>query len=595
MALSSFFWASVLAATAQAVTNSTSSSSSASLASVCTTDYVQQSLPIDAIDGVVIDVDSVTANAVYNATFTASDFFPQFNGQSYCNVTFTYTHPGRENTVTVWYWLPAPSAFKNRYLSTGGGGYSITSQDSSLPGGIAYGASAGTTDGGFGGFNAQVTDVVLNANGSLSDEVVYSFGYRSIHEMTVLGKQLTRNFFGMGDNTTLYSYYQACSEGGREGWSQVQRFPTDFDGAIIGAPAMRYAHQQLQHLWGALIEMYYGIYPKPCALSAIQSAVLDQCDPLDGKTDGMISRSDLCFLSLDWDAFIGLNYSCEATAASTNPFNPVAATPAQSGTVTADDVRIANLTWDGPTTLNGERVYVRWQPGTGFSDADATYNNATGNWSYTLQTLGVEFAELFIREQNVTDTIPDFEEWTPDTLRDMIYLGWQKFDSVLQTTWPDLSAFRDAGGKVLHFHGESDGSVPAASSVRYFESVRKTMYPKLSYNDSLAAVNDFYRFYLVEGAGHCSPSQCNTPFPQTNLPVMIEWVEQGVEPVTLNATVIQSCATDYGANDQLCSWPLRPVYSTNSNNVTSKTCEFPSEAAFNSWIYDLDAFPIYVY
>ncbi|KAL1892605.1 hypothetical protein Sste5346_006890 [Sporothrix stenoceras] len=580
------------AAPATAESCSTVGNTSVSLDAVCNKAYVQQSLPVGAIDGLVIDTDSVVVNAVYNATFSGSDFFPDFTNQSYCNVTFAYSHTGRSDRILLWYWLPAPDNFQNRYLSTGGGGYSITSQDSSLPGGIAYGASAGTTDGGFGGFEAQVSDVVLLANGTLNYDAVYSFGYKSIHELTVLGKQLTRNFFQMDANTTLYSYYQACSEGGREGWSQVQRFPDDFDGAIIGAPAMRYAHQQLQHLWASLMESYYSIYPKPCALSAIETAVVAFCDPLDGKTDGMISRSDLCMLQLNLEDFLGLNYSCAATAAGTNPYNPQPALPAQSGTVTLDDIRIANLTLDGPKALNGDRVYVGWQPGAGFGDAGTVYDNATAAWTYTLQSFGLLFAELFVREQNVTTTIPDFADWTPDTLRDMIYTAWQKYEDVLQTTWPDLSAFRDAGGKVLHFHGEADNSVPPASSVRYFESVRSTMYPALSYNDSLAAVNDFYRFYLVEGAGHCSPGECNTPFPQTNFPIMIDWVENGIDPVTLNATVLSSCATNYLANDQLCSWPLRPVY---VNNGTEKVCEFSSEEAFNTWIYDLNAFPIYVY
>ncbi|CAK7242203.1 MAG: hypothetical protein STHCBS139747_003683 [Sporothrix thermara] len=595
MTLSSLLWTSVLAsatAASAAVTNSTSSSSSPSLASVCTKTYVQQALPVDALDGVVISTDSLTVNAVYNASYSGSDFFPDIASFDYCNVTFSYTHPGRTNTIVVWYWLPAPANFQNRYLSTGGGGYSITSQDTSLPGGIAYGASAGTTDGGFGGFNAQVTDKVLLGNGTLSDEAVYSFGYRSIHELTVLGKQLTRNFFGMGTNDTLYSYYQACSEGGREGWSQVQRFPDLFDGVIIGAPAMRYSFQQLQHLWASVVESYYGIFPKPCALTAIADAVTTLCDDLDGRSDGMISRSDLCMAAIDWDALVGLNYSCAATPASTNPYNPQPAAPAQSGLVTADDVFIANLTWNGPTTLDGRRTYVSWQPGAGFSDADTTYDDATGNWTYVLQSYGLLFAEMFIRELDVTTTIPDFDAWTPDTLRDMIYVGWQKFEDVLQTTWPDLSAFRDAGGKVLHFHGEADGSVPPASSVRYFESVRKTMYPTLGYNESLAELNDFYRFFLVEGAGHCTPGACETPFPQTNLPVMINWVERGIEPATLNATIISSCAADAGANAQICQWPLRPVY---SNNGTSKACEFPSDEALASWTYDLDAFPITVY
>lgn len=588
--LRTFFSAAMLGVFASA----TASGNLTSLATVCTSTYVQNALPLDAISGVQIDQTSITVNPVYNASFTDSDFFPNAYDQSYCNVTFSYSHTGKSDSIIVWYWLPAPSNFKNRYLSTGGGGYSITSTNTSIPGGIAYGASAGTTDGGFGSFATTVDEVVLLANGSINYDAVYNFGYKAIHELTVLGKQLTRNFFSMAADQKLYAYYQACSEGGREGWSQVQRYPEDWDGAIIGAPAMRYSHQQLQHLSASVVESYLNIYPEPCALDTLATEVMSFCDPLDGKTDGVVSRSDLCKLKLNLDDFIGLNYSCAATAASTNPYNPQPATPAQSGIITRDDIIIANHTLYGPQTTTGEQVYVGWQPGSGFGDAGTVYDNTTGNWTYSLQSYGVLFAEKFIREQDISDTIPDFDSWTPDTLRDMIYTGWQKFNDVLQTTWPDLTPFQEAGGKIIHYHGESDNSVPTASSVRYYESVRSVMYPNISYNDSVTELNNFYRLYLVDGAAHCTPdtTQCNGAFPQTNLPVMIDWVENGIEPVTLNATVINTCATNYGSNAQICSWPLRPTW---INNGTQKICEFPSQESLDTWSYDLNAFPMYVY
>lgn len=137
--------------------------------------------------------------------------------------------------------------------------------------------------------------------------------------------------------------------------------------------------------------------------------------------------------------------------------------------------------------------------------------------------------------------------------------GMQEYQSTLQTNWPDLTPFQQAGGKVIHYHGESDNSIPTASSVRYWESVLSIMYPDLSYLDGADALNDWYRLFLVSGAAHCSPdpNQPNGAFPQTNLQVLINWAEKGVTPTTLNATVLQG--SNEGKNEQICAWPLRPL------------------------------------
>lgn len=116
-----------------------------------------------------------------------------------------------------------------------------------------YGAVSGLTDGGFGSFTTQWDAVFLAANGSINNEALYMFGYRVYQEMSTIGKAFTKEFFGM-NSTKLYSYYQACSEGRREGWSQVQRFGDEWDGAVIGAPAFRYGQQQVQHLYSNVVE-----------------------------------------------------------------------------------------------------------------------------------------------------------------------------------------------------------------------------------------------------------------------------------------------------------------------------------------------------
>jgi tannase len=195
---------------------------------------------------------------------------------------------------------------------------------------------------------------------------------------------------------------------------------------------------------------------------------------------------------------------------------------------------------------------------------------------------------LDLLDQTNIDTLDGV---TYDTLVSWIWQGWQMYQDTLQTNWPDLTPWYKSGAKVIHFHGESDFSIPTASSVYWYESVRQIMYPSMAYNDSIETLGDWYRLYLIPGAGHCAvnPLQPNGPFPQTNLAVMIDWVEKGVKPVTLNATVLQG---DYdGQNQQLCAWPLRPLW---ADNGTVQNCVY-DQSSIDTWSYDFTAFKLPVY
>jgi tannase len=183
-------------------------------------------------------------------------------------------------------------------------------------------------------------------------------------------------------------------------------------------------------------------------------------------------------------------------------FSPL---PTQNGTVTAKGAAVANEITNGLRDSKGRRVYLSYQPAAGFADAATQYNAATNSWGLSVNGMGAEFVTRYLQLRN-TSTMANLDGVTYDTLKDWIYQGMQTYESTLQMTWPDLTPFHEAGGKVLHFHGESDNSIPTASSVRYHESVRSIMYPNLSFNDSTAALNDWYRLFLVPGAGYCGPS-----------------------------------------------------------------------------------------
>lgn len=563
----------------------------ASLQDVCTASYIQASLPMQDLYlsdwgniAIAIDQSSVTATPFTNYSASGNVMYPDASFD-FCEVNFAYSHPGRNDRVQVQYWLPAPGDFANRYLSTGGGGFAINSGNMSLPGGVQYGAVAGATDGGFGDFSINLDKVWLLNNGTQNWEALYMFGYKAIHELTILGQAFTKQVYNMSDDK-LYSYYQGCSEGGRDGWSQLQRFTT-LDGAITGAPAFRFAQQQVQHLWSNVVEHTLNYYPPTCALSTILNETIKFCDPLDGRVDGVVARTDLCKLYFDYNTTIGMPYSCPAVKPTV--FGTWA-DGAQNGTVTALDAEVARLSISGMTNSQGQQAYFSYQPSSVFYDAVTSYNETTSTASLVINSMGGEYVTKFIQLLNESN-LPDLNNVTYDTLVEWINQGWYEYEDSLQTTWPDLTKFQASGGKILHYHGESDFSIPTASSVRYFESVRQIMYPGTSFNDTEDTLGDWYRLYLVPGASHCSTNinEPNAPFPQTNLAVLIDWVEKGMKPTTLNSTVL--LGEHAGENQQICAWPLRPLW---TNNGTSMECVYNQES-LDTWIYDLDAFKMPVY
>jgi tannase len=562
--------------------------SAVSLDDICTTSYAQAALPAAGFyPGITIDSSSVTTSATYNST-TTNNWFPDA-AIDYCNVTFAYSHDGiADDIVHVTYWLPAPSDFQSRYVSTGGGGLAINSGASYIPTGIIVGAVSGITDGGFGSFGNSWDTTFPLANGTINWQSTYMFGYQAHHELAILGKEFTKNLFNVTEK--VYSYYQGCSEGGREGWSQVQRFADQFDGAAIGAPAFRYGQQQVNHLSSNVVEQTLGYYPSSCELEKIVNVTIAACDPLDGRTDGVIARSDLCMLQFDLNSTIGTTYYCaESTSGGFGGFGGLAkrqtstTIPAQNGTITAEGVAVANTIINGLHDSQGRRVYISYQPGTSFEDGATTYDATTDSWTLDISSLGGEWVARFLELQDAS-TLSSLANVTYDTLKDWMILGQTRYGDSLQTTDPDLTSFQSAGGKVIHVHGEQDNSIPTGSSVHYYESVRSVMYGDLTYNESTAALDDFYRLYLVPGAAHCGANteQPNGGWPQTTLQTVIEWVEGGVAPAYLNST---------GDIDTICRWPLRPLW---TGNGTSFDCVY-DQASIDTWMYDFDAYKLPLY
>jgi feruloyl esterase len=112
-------------------------------------------------------------------------------------------------------------------------------------------------------------------------------------------------------------------------------------------------------------------------------------------------------------------------------------------------------------------------------------------------------------------------------LRDLtdadIRAGYTRWSKTLDADNPDLSRFRDKGGKLISFHGWNDPAIPPQLSIEYRDMVRK----------KTRGTDDFYRLFMVPGMLHCTGG--NAPVNVDWYQAIDQWVEGGPAPATVTA------------------------------------------------------------
>ncbi|KAI1345557.1 hypothetical protein F5Y01DRAFT_320644 [Xylaria sp. FL0043] len=115
-------------------------------------------------------------------------------------------------------------------------------------------------------------------------------------------------------------------------------------------------------------------YPPVCILDKIINPTVAASDPFDGQPDGVIAQSELCKLDFDMKSLIGSSQSDSV--------------PAQTGTVIAEDVEVAQAVHNCLHNSQDQWAHLSWQIGSAMSDADPSYNNATGGQDTAAPTWG---------------------------------------------------------------------------------------------------------------------------------------------------------------------------------------------------------------
>src|SRR5207249_5147752 len=148
-------------------------------------------------------------------------------------------------------------------------------------------------DGSFGCVNNCVGNTASNP-GQPNVPLQIDFAYRSEHLMAVIGKQLVQAFYGQ---LPVYSYWNGCSTGGRQGLRMAQDYPNDYDGILAGAPAIHWDRFQAGQIWYQLVQYRDNGGPIGGGNGAILTAkenlatsrAVAACELLDGVQDGVLT------------------------------------------------------------------------------------------------------------------------------------------------------------------------------------------------------------------------------------------------------------------------------------------------------------------
>ena len=430
---------------------------------------------------------------------TAAPMFK--NAPAFCRVT-AEVKPSKDSDIKMEVWLPA-SGWNGKYQTQGNGGFAGMINYGAMAGAVSRGYATASTDTGHAG-------AAVDASWALGHpEKITDFGYRAVHEMTLKAKEIIRAFYG--DNAKR-SYFASCSNGGRQGLMEAQRFPEDYDGIIAGAPANYFTHLLTAGAWDVqATQIDPASYIPAAKIPAVSAAVLKACDAQDGVTDGLINNPQEC------------------------RFDPAAMLCKEADSnscLTTAQVAALKKLYAGPTNSKGEKIFPGRVPGG---------EEGTGGWALWVTgaapgtSLMFQFTTNFFPNMVFDDPAWNFKTFNFDA---GVKTADDKQAVNLNAIDPNLKAFQARGGKLIIYHGWSDAAISAYNTIDYYDSVMAKM--------GAPETSQFLRLYMVPGMQHCGggpgPNSfgqfgAGPPDPQRNLQLVLEqWVEKGIAPDKIIAT-----------------------------------------------------------
>jgi hypothetical protein len=399
-----------------------------------------------------------------------------------------------------------PSKWNGRFYMIGNGGHAgealddagrVAQRNTALQLGFAF-AQTNT------GHDAQkepgATFVLSNPQKAID------YAYRAVHLTAATAKDITKDYYG---KPVSYAYWNSCSNGGRQGLIEAQRFPEDFNGIVANAPWVDQTGFTIGAMWNqkALSEAPV----TPAKLALVADKVMAKCDAIDGLKDGLIDDPRKCNFDSRRDVPI-----CSAGAD-----RPDCLTTAQAGAIAK--------VYSGPLS-NGKPFFPGYMPG---SEAvtSGLFGGGTGSgWMNVIVSAQPDGkpADFNLAENTMQYLVnkppkPDYNYKTFDFDHDIHLLDdWSKLADAKN---PDLSKFKHDGGKLLMTYGWADPILQPMAGVNYYEQ---------AVVKNGADTTGFFRLFMVPGMAHCGGGI--GPDRHDPMTAMINWVEKGKAPASMVAS-----------------------------------------------------------
>lgn len=441
---------------------------------------------------------------------------------AHCRVAAVLT-PTTDSHIEMELWLPAAD-WNGKFQAVGNGGWAGSINAAGMADALREGYATASTDTGHKAAATPGASFALDHPQKLID-----FGYRAVHEMTMKSKAMIAAYYG---RPPQLSYWNSCSNGGRQGLMEAQRFPEDFDGIVAGAPAANWIGRALSSLWVAqVVHKDEASYIPPNKYPLLHAAVLQACDKLDGVKDGILGDPLKC------------RFDPEVLRC------PDADAPS---CLTAAQVEAARKIYTpAANPLTRQEFYPGLAPGSELGWA--TYGGPRPF------SIGNDYGR-FVLFQN-----PGWDYRTLDLASD-VALAYQTDSGTTNALNPNLRAFFAHGGKLIQYHGWSDPQIPPMHSVNYYKSVLEAM-------GGTEQVQGSYRLFMVPGMQHCGggpgPNQFNA------LGALERWRESGIAPDQMVASHVANNRVDM--TRPLCPYPQVAQYKAvgSTNDAANFVCKAP--------------------